>query len=317
MKILIIESDDVIVGQLELVLRSTSDVKTEVAVGGEDALELLAVYTYDLVIIGDNLCDMDADALLKRMRRGGHVVPVIIFSHEGDTDRKVRLLHGGADDYIQQPADRYEIAARCLAVSRRSKGLAENLVRVGPISVNLHTREVRVDGELVHMTGTEVGVLSSLATRSGRTVSKEQIMSDLYGNDPGDAPESKIVDVYICKLRNKLRRHAAAGHLETVHGQGYRLRPDDVGDPALKSEANTAQRMRVLEHLLAHPEGSTISQIEIGLKETLPAYWSVLLIAQKFVETDMMLSERGQSVRIYLITPAGAAHLARHQQQAA
>lgn len=316
MKILIIESDDIITGKLALTLRSAGLTTIEIVPSAEDGVELATLYEYDLAIIGDNLCDMDADALVKRLRRSGVKVPVVIFSYEGDPERKVRLLNAGADEYIQYPAHADEIVARCQAVARRTRGLAENLLEVGPITINLTTRDVRVDGEPLRMTDKEQRVLTCLAMRSGRLVSKDTIMEELYGHEADAAPEIKIVDVFVCKIRNKLRRFAAAGHLETVWGQGYRLMDANAGDPAAKAEVVAAQRLRVLAYLLDHPNGRSVTQIEQGLKESLAAYWAGPLLAAGHLRTDVAMGGR-YVLRVYAITPAGAAHLARHQQQAA
>ena len=113
--------------------------------------------------------------------------------------------------------------ARIQAVVRRAKGFAQPTLSVGPLTLNLASREVLVDGAPVHLTGKEYAVLELLTLRKGTVLTKEAFLNHLYGGL--DEPEVKIIDVFICKLRKKL---AAAtdgkNYIETVWGRGYVLR---------------------------------------------------------------------------------------------
>ena len=116
-----------------------------------------------------------------------------------------------------------ELVARVNASVRRSKGHSESVIRTGKLVVNLDTRTVDVDGEAVHLTGKEYGILELLSLRKGTTLTKEMFLNHLYGGM--DEPELKIIDVFICKLRKKLATAAGGKHyIETVWGRGYVLR---------------------------------------------------------------------------------------------
>ena len=110
-------------------------------------------------------------------------------------------------------------------------------IRTGKLTVNLDTRVVTVDGNPVHLTGKEYGILELLSLRKGTTLTKEMVLNHLYGGM--HEPEVKIIDVFVCKLRHKLK--AATGgdsYIETVWGRGYVLRdPSEEGAVASKEAA--------------------------------------------------------------------------------
>src|SRR5258707_12645367 len=106
---------------------------------------------------------------------------------------------------------------------------SESAIRTGRLMVNLNTRVVSVDDQPVHLTGKEYGILELLSLRKGTTLTKEMFLNHLYGEM--DEPQQKIIDVFVCKLRNKLAQATGGEHyIETVWGRGYVLRePDPAG----------------------------------------------------------------------------------------
>ena len=132
----------------------------------------------------------------------------------------------GADDYLTKPFDRAELRARIQAVVRRSKGHANSVIRTGDVEVNLDTQTVNVNGESLHLTGKEYGIMELLSLRKGSTLNKDQFLNHLYGGI--DEPELKIIDVFICKLRKKLEKASGGkNYIEPVWGRGYVLRDPD------------------------------------------------------------------------------------------
>jgi two-component system cell cycle response regulator CtrA len=130
------------------------------------------------------------------------------------------------------------LIARIQTIVRRSRGHSESTVKTGKLTVNLDTRTVEVDGQPLHLTGKEYGILGLLSLRKGTTLTKEVFLNDLYGGM--DEPELKIIDVFICKLRKKL--NAATGgedYIKTVWGRGYTLR--DPSDEPDRGEENHKQ----------------------------------------------------------------------------
>ena len=108
----------------------------------------------------------------------------------------------GADDYLTKPFDKRELVARIQAIVRRSKGHSQSIIETGLLKVNLDSRTVEVEGQPLHLTGKEYGILELLSLRKGTTLTKEMFLNHLYGGI--DEPELKIIDVFICKLRKKL-----------------------------------------------------------------------------------------------------------------
>jgi two-component system cell cycle response regulator CtrA len=190
---------------------------------GEDGLEIGKLYDYDIIVLDLMLPDIDGYEVLRRLRAARVQTPILILSGLNGLDDKIKGLGVGADDYLTKPFDKRELIARIQAIVRRSKGHSDSLIRTGKLIVNLDTRTVEVDGQPLHLTGKEYGILELLSLRKGTTLTKEMFLNHLYGGM--DEPELKIIDVFVCKLRKKLA--AATGgdnYIETVWGRGYVLR---------------------------------------------------------------------------------------------
>ena len=147
---------------------------------------------------------------------------MLILSGLSRPQAKVKGLGLGADDFITKPFDKAELLARMQAIVRRSKGFSQPTLRVGPLQLNLDSREVTVDGQPVHLTGKEYAILELLVLRKGMVLTKEAFLNHLYGGM--DEPEMKIIDVFICKLRKKLAQAGADNLIGTVWGRGYMIR---------------------------------------------------------------------------------------------
>jgi two-component system cell cycle response regulator CtrA len=152
---------------------------------------------------------------------------VLILSGLTRPQAKVRGFGMGADDYITKPFDQQELIARIQAIVRRAKGFSQPTLTVGPLTLNLGSREVVVEGRNVHLTGKEYAVLELLTLRKGIVLTKEAFLNHLYGGM--DEPEVKIIDVFICKLRKKLAQAGAGDLIGTVWGRGYVLRDPTTG----------------------------------------------------------------------------------------
>jgi two-component system cell cycle response regulator CtrA len=225
MRILLVEDDSSTAKSIELMLKSEGFV-VDCTDLGEDGLEIGKLYDYDLIVLDLMLPDIDGYEVLRRLRSARITTPVLILSGLNEPDNKVKGLGFGADDYLTKPFDKSELIARIHAIIRRSKGHSESVIRTGKLVVNLDTRTVEVDGQPLHLTGKEYGILELLSLRKGTTLTKEMFLNHLYGGM--DEPELKIIDVFICKLRKKLTTGTGGeNYIETVWGRGYVLR-----DPA-------------------------------------------------------------------------------------
>ena len=229
MRVLLVEDDPATAQGIEMMLRSESYV-CDVTDMGEDGLEIGKLYDYDIIVLDLMLPDMDGYEVLRRLRAARVKTPVLILSGLNGSDDKIKGLGVGADDYLTKPFDKRELIARIQAIVRRSRGHSDSISKTGKLTVNLDTRRVEVDGQPLHLTGKEYGILELLSLRKSTTLTKEMFLNHLYGGM--DEPELKIIDVFVCKLRKKLT--AAIGgenYIETVWGRGYALRdPIDERD---------------------------------------------------------------------------------------
>ncbi len=221
MRILLIEDDKAMNLNVTTLLKHAGMV-VESALLAKDGLELLKVYEYDLIILDLMLPDMTGADVLKQIRSYGIATPILVLSAMLLPNKKVECLSAGADDYLTKPFNAEELVARVNAIVRRSKGHAEPVVRVGKMAINLDTKIVTVDGNVLPLTGKEYALIELLALKKGSTVSKEQFLNHLYGGM--DEPEVKIIDVFFCKIRSKIKELSGGeDYITTVWGRGYIL----------------------------------------------------------------------------------------------
>ncbi len=234
MRVLLVEDDAATAQGIEMMLRSEGYV-CDATDMGEDGLEIGKLYDYDIIVLDLMLPDIDGYEVLRRLRAARVQTPILILSGLNGLDDKIKGLGVGADDYLTKPFDKRELIARIQAIVRRSKGHSDSLIRTGKLVVNLDTRTVEVDGQPLHLTGKEYGILELLSLRKGTTLTKEMFLNHLYGGM--DEPELKIIDVFVCKLRKKLASATGGdNYIETVWGRGYVLR-----DPVETTDSETPE----------------------------------------------------------------------------
>ncbi len=229
MRVLLVEDDITAARGITLMLKA-SGLIVDTTDTGEEALELVRHYDYDIVVLDLMLPDMEGYEVVRRMRVARLETPVLILSGLSRPAAKVKGFGMGADDFISKPFDKAELVARMQAVVRRSKGYSQPTLRVGNLQLNLDSREVLVGGAPVHLTGKEYSILELLVLRKGMVLTKEAFLNHLYGGM--DEPEMKIIDVFICKLRKKLALAGAGSLIGTVWGRGYMMR-DGGAEPVM------------------------------------------------------------------------------------
>lgn len=226
MRILLVDDDFSTVETIKLSLEGEDFVVDSTDLG-EDGLEIAKLYDYDLIVLDLMLPDIDGHEVLRRLRLARVPTPVLILSGLEEPADKVKGFGLGADDYLTKPFDRAELIARIRTIVRRSRGHAQSIIRTGTLAVNLDARNVEVDGRTVPLSGKQYGIIELLSLRKGKMVSRDQIMDHLYGGI--DTPESKVLDVFVHKIRSKLAACGVdEGCIETVWGQGFILRDQDT-----------------------------------------------------------------------------------------
>lgn len=190
---------------------------TTVAVDGPSAVAMARDDDFDLLVLDLGLPAIDGFTVLRTMRAQGQKMPVIVLSARDDVSDKVRGLEEGADDYVSKPFRFEELLAR-VRVRLRDEGQAEQTVlHAGDVSLDLRTRTADVDGSTVTLSAREFTMLEVFLRHAGQVLSREQLLSHVWGYDYD--PGSNVVDVYVGYLRRKLGKERIA----TVRGMGYAL----------------------------------------------------------------------------------------------
>jgi DNA-binding response OmpR family regulator len=215
-RILIAEDEPRLASFLEKGLRSNGFV-TSVAEDGAKASMMARDDEFDLLVLDLGLPGKDGTEVLREMRASGQRMPVIILTARDDVSDKVGGLEGGADDYVTKPFRFEELLARVRARLRDERTVERTVLRAGSIVLDLRTRRAATDGRTVDLTAREFTMLEVLIRHAGQVLSREQLLSHVWGYDYD--PGSNVVDVYIGYLRRKL----GSNSIETVRGMGYRL----------------------------------------------------------------------------------------------
>lgn len=183
----------------------------------EHAEASVATTAYDLILLDLMLPDGQGLDFLKRRRRAGDAMPIIILTARDQVSDRIEGLNAGADDYLVKPFDLSELSARVEAVARRYSGNPNPTVTVGDLQVDLINHSVHRDGSPVELTGREWALLEAFVQHPKALLSRAQLEDRLYAF--GAEIESNTVEVHISRMRKKLGRSS----IETVRGMGYRL----------------------------------------------------------------------------------------------
>jgi two-component system KDP operon response regulator KdpE len=222
--VLVIDDEPQIVRALRINLR-VRQYEVHAAGSAGEALEIAAKHPPDLVILDLGLPDMDGVEVIHGLR-GWTEAPIIVLSGRTDSTDKVDALDAGADDYVTKPFGMDELLARMRAVSRRvaADGDAPR-IRLGDLVVDLAARRVIRGDEDVRLTPTEWHLLEVLVRNPGKLLSRQQLLSAVWG--PGYADATGNLRLYMAQLRRKLEPDPARPRwLLTEPGMGYRFQPD-------------------------------------------------------------------------------------------
>ncbi len=178
--------------------------------------EALAHSLPDVVLLDLELPDGDGVTVCRKLRQRTDIAIIVITAYGEESDR-VNALDAGADDYLVKPFGLAELQARIRAVLRRVRPGGE-VIRHGPLTVDLRTQKVTVDEREIALTPKEFDILECLAADPGRVMSRQEVLESAW--DAHWYGPTKVLDVHVAALRRKL---GMPGLIETVYGRGYRL----------------------------------------------------------------------------------------------
>ena len=227
MKILIIEDDKKTASFTAKGFKEAGMV-VDVHHDGMGGLDAALVHNYDAAVIDLMLPGLDGFSIIEKMRSEGVKTPVIILSAKRSVSDRIAGLQKGGDDYMVKPFSFSELLARVQALVRRSGGqmddsLGEKL-RVADLELDPWKHEAMRDGQAIPLQAREFSLLEYLMRNRDRVVSKTSILENVY--DYNFDPQTNVVDVLVCRLRNKIDKEFDKKLLHTVRGMGYVLKTE-------------------------------------------------------------------------------------------
>ncbi|MCG0274708.1 MAG: response regulator transcription factor [Thermosediminibacteraceae bacterium] len=224
-KILVVDDEPNIVELVKFNLENAG-FKVITASDGQKAMELVQRENPDLIILDIMLPGIDGMEVCRslRLKKATKDIPIILLTAKTGEIDKVLGLEMGADDYITKPFSPRELVARVKAVLRRTgkEGSSEEVIKAGPIVIDVERHEVFVSGEKKDFTPKEFELLKLLASNPGKVFSREYLLENVWGYDYlGD---TRTVDVHIRHLRQKIEKNSEAPqYIKTVRGIGYKF----------------------------------------------------------------------------------------------
>jgi two-component system, OmpR family, KDP operon response regulator KdpE len=226
--VLVVEDDPSMAEIVATALRARGH-EVDIATTGEEALSKVSLNEVDVVILDLGLPDIDGGEVCVRLRRWFRN-PILVLSADGDDDRKVSALEGGADDYVTKPFSMPELLARLGVALRHRAAVASALdpvaITVGDLRLDESAHAVTIDGAPLQLARKEFALLAALARNPGRVLTHHWLLERVWGtNDPA---KTETLRVHVNQLRRKLGAGPRRPKVLTEPGVGYRLvRPDD------------------------------------------------------------------------------------------
>lgn len=216
MYILLAEDDEHLSEGISMALKDNG-YRVDRAANGPDAENAARNVPYDLLILDLNLPQLDGREVLKRLRKEGHGVPVLILTAYGSIEDRIKGLDLGANDYMTKPFDLGELEARVRALLRSTNWKNRSTIKIGALQFDTVARRAFIKEEEVELAARELAVLEFLLQNAGRVVTKQQLTDYLAGMD-GEISNNAL-DILICRLRKKIDNSECA--VRTIRGLGY------------------------------------------------------------------------------------------------
>jgi two-component system copper resistance phosphate regulon response regulator CusR len=220
MRILLVEYEEDFARLLARGLRERS-YAVDIAADGVEAIEKIAVYSYDVAILDILLPGLSGLDLCRALRARGFTAPILMLTALDRPSDRIAGLDSGADDYLAKPFDFGELLARLRALLRRGPALVDSVLRLEGLSIDTRTRRVLREGEEIDLTAKEYALLEYLARRGGEVVTREEISHHVW--DEQYDPFSNLIEVYVQRLRRKVDGPRTRKLIHTHRGEGYRL----------------------------------------------------------------------------------------------
>lgn len=222
MKVLLVEDQAELAHDVRQYLDKEA-ILCEWAGGCEDAMDKLASFQYDLVLLDIMLPDGNGMDILRFIKKELPNLGVLIISAKNALDDKLTGFELGADDYMTKPFHLAELNARIKAFYRRQKFEGQDRVEFNEISINTEEREVKINSQSIELTGKEYDLLLYLLANKNRVLTKQAIAEHLWGDYVGDWDHFDFVYQHIKNLRRKLSDRQCKPYIATVYGLGYKF----------------------------------------------------------------------------------------------
>ena len=222
MRILVIEDEHKIANSIKKGL-SQEGMAVDVAFDGEEGYDFASTEEYDVILLDVMLPNMDGKTVVKKLRLQNIHTPILMLTAKGELEDKVEGLNAGADDYLVKPFAFAELLARIKALSRRPKQSLIEKLTVDDVTLDTVTYEVKRRDQRISLSRKEFALLEYLMRHARQTVTKDQIIANIWNYDADVLPNT--VEVYIGYLRQKVDR-AFASHpplIHTIRGFGYSI----------------------------------------------------------------------------------------------
>jgi two-component system copper resistance phosphate regulon response regulator CusR len=220
MRVLIVEDEEKLCGILSRGLKSEG-FSVDVAMDGQQGLELATSYAYDLILLDVQLPLMSGTQVLQRVRERNREVPILMLTAKDTVADKVNHFEAGADDYLTKPFSFAELLVRVKALLRRGPSQRSDAIRIADLEIDRLAHQVKRAGKRVELSAKEYALLEYMALNVGRVLSRTMIIERVW--DQSFEGLTNIVDVYVRQLRSKLDDDHAKKLIKTVRGVGYAL----------------------------------------------------------------------------------------------
>lgn len=220
MNVLVVEDERNLADAIVKILEDEG-YNAEATYDGKAGLTCAKSGLYDAIILDVMLPGMSGYDVVNKMRHAGVSTPVLMLTARTSTEDKVRGLDSGADDYMTKPFEAPELLARLRALTRRRGDVLIDEIKFADIKLDLNTHDLSCGEKSVHLSGKEFEVLSILMGSSSRVVSKQDLLTRVWGTD-GEASENSV-EAYVSFIRKKLSHIGSKVQVTTLRMLGYRL----------------------------------------------------------------------------------------------